>query len=74
MIFGEHNFLCCAVNCVLNNIYWNKYLQLGSKILDTMLCAGETRKDSCQGDSGGDQPLDPQSSILNFLSFDDDMH
>ena len=23
-------------------------------ILDTMLCAGETKKDSCQGDSGGE--------------------
>jgi len=29
------------------------YATLGRNVLDTMLCAGETNKDSCQGDSGG---------------------
>ena len=31
----------------------NNYQQLGRTVLDTMLCAGETNRDSCQGDSGG---------------------
>ena len=31
----------------------NNYKQLGRDVLDTMLCAGETNRDSCQGDSGG---------------------
>jgi len=29
------------------------YATLDRKVLDTMLCAGETNRDSCQGDSGG---------------------
>jgi len=29
------------------------YAGLGRNVLDTMLCAGETNRDSCQGDSGG---------------------
>ena len=29
------------------------YATLGRDVLDTMLCAGETNRDSCQGDSGG---------------------
>ena len=29
------------------------YATLSRVVTDTMLCAGETNKDSCQGDSGG---------------------
>jgi len=29
------------------------YATLDRNVLDTMLCAGETNRDSCQGDSGG---------------------
>jgi len=29
------------------------YAQLDRNVIDTMLCAGETNRDSCQGDSGG---------------------
>ena len=29
------------------------YATLGRDVLDTMMCAGETNRDSCQGDSGG---------------------
>ena len=43
------------MNLLISKIYRNKCLQLGSKILETMMCAGKTRKDSCQGDSEGDQ-------------------
>ena len=31
--------------------------QLDKNVLDTMLCAGETNRDSCQGDSGGEPSL-----------------
>ena len=29
------------------------YANLGRQVVDSMLCAGETNRDSCQGDSGG---------------------
>jgi len=31
----------------------NNYATLDRQVTDTMLCAGETNRDSCQGDSGG---------------------
>jgi len=41
----------------------NNYASLGKSVLDTMLCAGETNKDSCQGDSGG--PLNCFNPLTN---------
>ena len=38
--------------------------QLDRNVLDTMMCAGETNRDSCQGDSGGKPPL--SSNLSHF--------
>ena len=39
-------------------MYWMNFSeqdsQLDRNVVDTMLCAGETNRDSCQGDSGGE--------------------
>ena len=39
------------------------YASLGRDVVDTMLCAGETNRDSCQGDSGG--PLNCRNRANN---------
>lgn len=39
------------------------YAELDRNVLDTMLCAGETNRDSCQGDSGG--PLNCMNPSTN---------
>lgn len=39
------------------------YAQLDRRVLGTMLCAGETNRDSCQGDSGG--PLNCMNPATN---------
>ena len=50
MIFPK--IQCTIVHLVFD--VWVKASQMGRKVLETMLCAAEKKKDSCQGDSGGD--------------------
>ena len=37
----------------ISHFYPNNKFQEGYNVKETMLCAGETQADSCQGDSGG---------------------